>query len=243
MTRVTHNPHDFVDCWYVPATDLPPQQKQWMASVLSTDEKTRAASFRSEHDWRRYIAAHAALRLLTARYTGEAPESLAIRADSNGRPILESSKLHFNLSHSGSWVVIAFSSALPLGVDVEEVRKIPDLMAIARAHFAMTEIEAISRLSPNQRTMAFFAIWTRKEAFAKATGRGLSFPLQTFGTGHPHHPPCLTGQQGNVWTDWTLADLRPDKQHFGAVAIRRSNMAIRCRRVEWSWLLRRQFNN
>ena len=238
MTPITPCPRNHVDCWYVSAAELPRQEEQWITSVLSPAEGARAARFRFEHDRRRYIAAHAALRLLTARYLGKSPESLAIRADANGRPILESSELYFNLSHSGSWAVIAFSSAIPLGVDVEEIRKIPDLMAIARSHFAATEVEAISRLSPDQRTAAFFVIWTRKEAFVKAIGRGISFPLQTFGTGHPHRPPYLTGQQEKVWADWTLADLQPDNQHLGAVAIRRSNMAIRCRRAEWSWLLR-----
>lgn len=243
MTAIIPCPRDHVDCWYVSAAELLRQEEQWITSVLSSDEGARAARFHFEQDRRRYIAAHAALRLLIARYTGERPESLAIRADANGRPTLERSELHFNISHSGSWVVIAFSNAIPLGVDVEKICKIPDLMAIARSHFAATEVEAISGLSPEQRAAAFFVIWTRKEAFVKAIGRGISFPLQNFGTGHPHRSPYLTGQQGEVWTDWTLADLQPDNQHLGAVAIHCSNMAIRCRRADWGWLLRDRSND
>ena len=188
MTPVTPCPRDHVDCWYVSAAELLRQEEQWITSVLSSDEGARAARFRFAQDRRRYIAAHAALRLLIARYTGERPESLAIRADANGRPILESSELHFNLSHSGSWVVIAFSSAIPLGVDVEKICKIPDHMAIARSHFATTEVEAISRLSPDQRAAAFFVIWTRKEAFAKAIGRGYILPAPDFRDRPPASP-------------------------------------------------------
>jgi len=207
-------------------------------ALLSSDERARADSFYFEQDRRCYLAAQAALRLLIARYTGESPGSLAIRKEPNGRPILENFALHISLSHSGNLVLIALSSAAPVGVDVEEIRGIPDLMAIAQSHFSMTEIEAITRLAPSQRATAFFVTWTRKEAFVKAIGRGLSFPLRSFGTGHPDQPPYLTGQQGEIWADWTLADVRPDKQHLGAVAIHRPNMPIDCRRADWQWLLR-----
>lgn len=233
------NPHprDHVDCWCISAAELPRQDEPLAATLLSSEERGRAVSFYFEHDRRCYLAAHAALRLLIARYTGESPRSVAIRKDANGRPILENAELHFNLSHSGSSVLIAFSSATPVGVDVEEIREIPDLMAMARSHFSMTEIEAIGRLSPAERTAAFFVIWTRKEAFVKAIGRGLSFPLRSFGTGCPHQPPYLTDQQARIWADWTLADVRPDERHLGAVAVHRPNMPINCRRADWQWLL------
>ncbi len=237
---MTIDPRDHVDCWYISTEELPRQDESLAEALLSPEERARAASFYFEHDRRCYLAAHAALRLLIARYTGESPGFLAIRKDCNGRPMLENSELHISLSHSGSSVLIALSSAAPVGVDVEEIRGIPDLMAIARSHFSMTEVEAITRLSPTQRATAFFVIWTRKEAFVKAIGRGLSFPLRSFGTGHPHQPPYLTGQQGEIWADWTLADVRPDEQHLGAVAIHRPNMPINCRRADWQWLLRDQ---
>jgi 4'-phosphopantetheinyl transferase len=233
------HPRDHVDCWYV-STELPRQDESLAEALLSPEERARAASFYFAHDRRCYIAAHAALRLLIAHYTGESPTSLAIRKDSNGRPLLEKSELHISLSHSGGSVLIALSSAAPVGIDVEEIRGIPDLMAIARAHFSMTEVEAIARLPPAQRATAFFVIWTRKEAFVKAIGRGLSFPLRSFGTGHPHQAPYLTGQHGEMWADWTLADVKPDEQHPGAVAIHRPNMPINCRRADWQWLLRDQ---
>jgi 4'-phosphopantetheinyl transferase len=236
---MTHS-RDHVDCWCICAEELLRQDESMAEGLLSPEERARAVSFYFEHDRRCYLAAHAALRLLIARYTGEAPGSVAIRKDSNGRPMLEKSELHINLSHSGNSVLIALSSVAPIGVDVEEIRAIPELMAIARSHFSMTEVEAITRLAPSQRATAFLVIWTRKEAFVKAIGRGLSFPLRSFGTGHPHQPPHLTGQQGEIWADWTLADVRPDEHHLGAIAIHRPNMPINCRRADWQWLLRNQ---
>jgi 4'-phosphopantetheinyl transferase len=234
------NPRDHVDCWCISTEELQRQYESLAQELLSPEERARADSFYFEHDRRRYLAAHAALRLLIARYTGESPGSLAIQKDSNGRPILENLALHISLSHSGKLVLIALSSAAPVGVDVEEIREIPELMAIARSHFSMTEVEAITRLSASQRVTAFLVIWTRKEAFVKAIGQGLSFPLRNFGTGHPDQPPYLTGQHGESWADWTLADVRPDEQHLGAVAIHRPNMTINSRRADWQWLLRYQ---
>jgi 4'-phosphopantetheinyl transferase len=229
---------DHVDCWCISTDELSREDESSAEALLSPEERARTDSFYFEYDRRSYLAAHAALRLLLARYTGESAESLTIQKDANGRPMLENSKLHINLSHSGNAVLIALSSAAPVGVDVEKIRGIPDVMAIARSHFSVAEVDAIIRLPPPQRATAFLVIWTRKEAFVKAIGRGLSFPLQTFGTGHPHQPPHLTGQDGEILAGWTMADLRPDKHHLAAVAIHRPNMPINCRRADWQWLLR-----
>jgi 4'-phosphopantetheinyl transferase len=240
MGAMNPHPRDYVDCWCISAKELSRQDESLAATLLSAEERGRVASFYFEHDRRCYLAAHAALRLLIARYTGESPRSVAIGNDAYGRPVLANSEWHFNLSHSGSLVLIAFSSTTPVGVDVEEIREIPDLMGIARSHFSTPEIEAINCLPPTQRTAAFFVIWTRKEAFVKAIGRGLSFPLRSFGTGLPQQPPYLTDQHARIYADWTLADVRPDERHLGAVAVHRPNIPINCRRADWQWLLRNQ---
>ena len=237
---MTTHLRDHVDCWYISAAELAPQYESLAEMLLSHEERARADSFCFARDRRCYLAAHGALRLLIARYTGKSPETVTIRNDANARPMLENSPIQFNLSHSGDSVLIAFSCAAPVGVDVEKIHEIPDLMAIARSSFSVTEVEAIRRLPPTQRTAAFFVIWTRKEATVKAIGRGLSFPLWSFGTGHPHRPPYLTGQQAETWVDWTVADLRPCKQYLGAVAIHRPNMQISCQRADWPWLFRNQ---
>jgi len=150
---------DHVDCWCVSAEQLAPQYESLAEALLSSDERARADSFYFEQDRRCYLAAHAALRLLIARYTGESPGSLAIRKEPNGRPILENFALHISLYHSGNLVLIALSSAAPVGVDAGEIRGIPDLIAIAQSHFSMTAVEAITRLAPSQCATAFFATW------------------------------------------------------------------------------------
>jgi 4'-phosphopantetheinyl transferase len=233
-------PTDRVDCWAVSLTALPADVEGMLHTLLSASELERAERFRFEPLRARYISRHAALRLLISRYLRASPASIRVVHETNGRPILEdpASRLHFNLSHSGDLALVAVSCIAPVGVDVEEVRNIPDFAEIARDQFALTEVEALFRVPLQKRLFAFFVTWTRKEAFVKALGLGLSFPLDTFSTGRPDRPPLLS-LGGAPCTDWTMTDLLPSRGHTASVAIRHPNVSIRCQRAEWSWLLER----
>ena len=232
---------DRVDCWFVSLATFPADAESLAVAILSKDERKRATGFYFERQRQSYIRSHAALRLLLRRYLMNAPDAIAIVADIYGRPTLaaRAGGLEFNLSHSGDAVLVGVSLHSALGVDIELVRDVPDFLAIAKRHFAPSEIEEMLRLAPAQRCEGFYVTWTRKEAFIKALGLGLSFPLDAFCTGRQDRPPRLT-QGGAVCSDWTIADVAPVRGYKAAVAARQPNVALHCREVSWPWLLARR---
>jgi 4'-phosphopantetheinyl transferase len=221
----------------VPLAAVPAEAQGLLPKLLAAEELARADRFRFARDRAYYISRHAALRLVIARYLGAAPASLLFADEAHGRPVLahSASGLHFNLSHSGDFALLAVSTSA-VGVDIEQTRTIPDLLQVARHHFAPLEVENLSRLARDQQLFGFYTIWTRKEAFVKAIGHGLSYPLDAFSTGRTDQPPLL--QVGDMpRKDWTMADLAPAAGYAGALAIGRPDMSTRCLTADWTWLL------
>jgi 4'-phosphopantetheinyl transferase len=232
-------PDDRVDCWLVWLLDIPSHAEALSTSILSNDELQRADRFVFESHRRRYLSSHVALRLILAGYVSADPASLAIVAHHDGRPILRapSGRVHFNLSHSGDVALMAVSRSAQVGVDIEVLREIPDFLAIARNHFANTEVEHLLRLPPELRLAGFYVTWTRKEAFVKALGLGLSYPLDAFCTGAPDRAPRLTGRGPALCREWTMVDLALPQRYRGAVAIQQPNVKVNFQEAEWGRLL------
>lgn len=168
-----------VHLWRVPlgANELPPDY----LALLSPEEAARAARFRHHGARDSYITCRAVLRSLLAWYGGGSPEALEISGGPGGKPRLRSAEpIHFNLSHAGGWGLMAFSRAGELGVDTKEVHLMEHPMALAESSFSQGEYESLRQLPPAQRNDAFFAIWTRKEAAAKALGIGIRESFRHF---------------------------------------------------------------
>ena len=168
----------------------------WPDDCLDVDERRRAASFRSELHRRRFIAAHLALRHVLAHHTGTAAHALPLEADERGKPRLPASfGLHFNLAHSEQLALLALSAGAALGIDVERIRTLGghaggtdasarEELALARRHFSAREVKELQAIPASpERTRAFFAAWTRKEAWVKAAGMGLRIDLRELETG------------------------------------------------------------
>jgi 4'-phosphopantetheinyl transferase len=153
--------------------------------VLSDEERARADRFRRPRDRARSIVSRAALRELPSRYVGVAPAALRLTAGPHGKPVLASGSVTsspgFNVAHSGRVILIAFA-ACGVGVDVERFRNGVEIEDLARRYFVPGEVAAVHATSGVQRVETFFRIWTRKEAFLKAHGAGLSAPLDAFST-------------------------------------------------------------
>jgi len=149
--------------------------------LLDRVERDRAARFVFEEDRRRFIASHAATRQTLARCLDRAPESLQFATGPHGKPHLVDppQDIRFSLSHSGDQALLAIALGQDVGVDLEAHRPI-DARELAQRYFAPREIDALLRLPDAEQLPAFFRCWTRKEAFIKALGRGLSFPLDGF---------------------------------------------------------------
>ncbi len=196
---------------------------------LSADERERAARFRIEKHRSRFVVGRAVLRGLLGRYTGRDPEAIQFIYGPNGKPSLSDHTLHFNASHSEDRALYAFSQSHSLGVDIEFVRELPDFGTIAAKFFSPVENAQYRAEESAHKTAAFFRCWTRKEAFIKATGDGLSYPLDQFDVslGHPARLLAIGGD-GALASEWSLYHLTPAAGYIGALAIRGHGFDVRC---------------
>lgn len=153
-----------------------------LAACLDAEESRRAAAFHFDRDRHSYVVARGVLRLLLGRYLSMPPAAVRIGAGSHGKPEVEE-PLEFNLSHSGDLVLMAFAPGCRVGIDVERIEARVDPLGLARGFFAPGETAALEALAQERRRDAFFACWSRKEAWLKVTGTGLSFPLRDFEVG------------------------------------------------------------
>jgi 4'-phosphopantetheinyl transferase len=153
-------------------------------SLLSPDEKARAERFYFERDRNRYIFGRGILRVLVGSYLQVEASKITFVYGPHGKPAIESmhsnKTLQFNLAHSNEWAVYAFGWDQPLGIDLEHIRPMPDVDDLAERFFSATESALIHSLADEQKWETFFTIWTCKEAFLKASGSGLTSPLNQF---------------------------------------------------------------
>ena len=149
--------------------------------ILSADERERAARFRADEARNDFILTRAALRSLCAGYVRTASQDLQFVVSTHGKPALAGQRnLQFNVSHSHGLALLAFVREREIGVDVEKINPAPDARKLAERFFSQVERAALEPLSGDELQSAFFRCWTRKEAYIKARGVGLSLPLDQF---------------------------------------------------------------
>jgi 4'-phosphopantetheinyl transferase len=189
-------------------------------ALLDVVERSRADRFGYERDWVRFVNRRAFLRRVLAGYLDMEPEVIRFRTTPGGRPDQDHDpRVSFNASHSCGLAVVAVTHDHEVGVDVEGRRTLPCVLADAEASFSAVEIEELRALPDAQRSPAFLRLWTRKEAVVKASGLGLSMPLDGFTVQHPGEV-ALVGSDGQIGhTRFALADLDLPAAFLGAVAI------------------------
>jgi len=159
----------------------PPIAPEQLATLLSPEEQQRAERFRFSHLRERFRIGRGMLRTLLAAYCKVAPEALRFAYSEYSKPSLpEFPNCSFNVSHSGDLWACAIGTGAPLGIDIEHIRPLPDRDALARRFFAPAEHQAINSYAEADRAAAFYRCWTRKEAYLKALGFGLSKGLASF---------------------------------------------------------------
>jgi 4'-phosphopantetheinyl transferase len=172
------------------------------------------------------------MRTVLSLYVGVGAGDIVFSYGEFGKPLLQGvGGVHFNLSHSGQLAVLAVSTSGPLGVDIESVRPLPDMLDIARRFFCPEEIAELEELHGEARVAAFFACWTRKEACLKALGVGLSLaPDQVCVTANPRLKPTVRRLAADEAPEsWRLTDLHIDDRHVAALAHQGPPLAIRWR--------------
>ncbi len=193
-------------------------------NFLSRDEQKRAEKFRINDDCNNFIAARGILRFLLGRYLNIEPERITFDYGEYGKPIVvNDDSLRFNISHSNGVGLFAFTQKLELGVDIEFCKREIEIIAIAKRFFSQNEIKALSTLSGEDRVTGFYNCWTRKEAFIKAIGEGLSFPLDKFEVSlSPAKSAKLLAVNCDTKAElnWSLRSFKPYQNFIGALAFR-----------------------
>lgn len=190
-------------------------------------ERRRGARYRFPAHRRRFLAARAGLRAILALYLDIDPASIALAAGPSGKPRLaDGHGIEFNLAHSGDVALVAVTSGRPVGVDVERMRRGIPYERLAERFFAPSEVTALRSLPAPIRSAGFFACWTRKEAWLKASGHGLEgglpAALPRFAVSVEPGPGALAvtlSGDPDEGTRWSLVDLRVGTGYAGAVAV------------------------
>jgi 4'-phosphopantetheinyl transferase len=225
-----------VDVWRV-RSNLPIKVRDRLETTLSEDEKSRAARFHFMADRERFISAHGCLRDVLSRYLPCEPDQFHFPTNSHGKPAVDGHKVEFNLSHSGDFTLIAIAQECRVGVDVERIRSGISSHVIAQQYFSASEFAELQSLPLKQRETAFFTCWTRKEAYIKAQGQGLSMPLESFDVSLiPNEPATLRATRPNSQeaARWTLHGLDVDPCYQAAVAAEGKDLEFRL----WDWNVR-----
>lgn len=206
--------------------DLGKAPKESLLGTLSADELSRASRFRFEKDQRRFIRARGILRQILGAYLQKPPHALRFQYSNNGKPILASASgddsLQFNLSHSDDMVLYAFTRNRNIGIDLERIQADVDIEQIASRFFAEAELNSIEQEPESKRNELFFQYWTRKEALIKATGEGLSFPIETFdvsGVDGRILSPILLPSDNGARPRWYVQDLLPGPGYTAAIVV------------------------
>jgi 4'-phosphopantetheinyl transferase len=232
-----------------PATlDLPPEEVHvWRVSLdvpegcladlrgcLAADELARADRFHFEQHRRRFVAARGSLRTVLARYLACDPAELRFRYGAHGKPALADAgalDVRFNLSHSGDGTVLAVTRGRDLGIDLERLRSFDNFEDLAGRFFAPREVAALAEVPAGERVRAFFACWTRKEAFIKASGEGLARPLDGFvvslRAGEPARLLDVEDDPEEA-SRWSFRELLPWAGYVACVAVREHGLRLRC---------------
>jgi 4'-phosphopantetheinyl transferase len=214
--------------------DLPLETLARFASILSEEEQERAARFRFETHHNRFVAGRAVLRSILAAHLDCAPDELDFNYGPNGKPALSGrlaqSGIFFNLAHSEDLALIAVTRVGPIGVDVERIRPMSEADDLVERFFSARENTLFQTLPEDQKCAAFFNLWTRKEAWLKATGEGIGDSLNrvevTFLPGESPQFLALP-QESGVFNNWALRDLAPANGFVGAVALPNVQFSIR----------------
>jgi 4'-phosphopantetheinyl transferase len=206
--------------------------------LLTPDERRRAGRFRFLKDQERFRACRGRLRVILGHYLGRPPEELRFAYGRHGKPALAlgsgDDSLCFNLAHTEGMVLYGVTVGRDVGIDVERLRADVACLQIAEQFFSPREVASLRALPPALQEAAFFKCWTCKEAYLKARGEGLAFPLHEFDVSLvPGEPAALlrTNQDPREAARWSIKELTPGPGYAAALAVEGRDWRLAC----WQW--------
>jgi len=224
---------DEVHVWRA-TLDQTPLQIQSFLDSLTADEQARADRFYFEKDREHFIVARGVLRAILGGYLNRVPESLSFSYSAHGKPFLAGDTIRFNMSHSHGIALYAVTRGREVGIDIERIRVDVEVAEIAERFFSCRGAAMLRALSAEVQREAFFNCWTRKEAYIKARGEGLSLPLDQFDVAlAPGEPAALldTRPDASEAARWSLRELPPTPNYVAALAVAGHGWRFTC----WQW--------
>ncbi len=226
-----------IHVWRASLAESPPQVEVFRYN-LAPDEQKRADRFYFQKDRQHFITAHGVLRAILGLYLNMAPRYLSFCYGSHGKPALASKSdgdaIRFNMSHCRGVALYAVTRGREIGIDVEFIRRDLEAEQIANRFFSQSEIATLRALPPSLQRYAFFLCWTRKEAYIKARGEGLSIPLDQFDVSLiPGKAAVLlnTRPDSDEVLGWSLQDLTLDSGYAAALAVEGGGQTLSF----WQW--------
>lgn len=234
-----------VDIWQIPIAGEEGVER--CRQLLSPDEVRSANAFHFEKHRQRFIAARGTMRQILGACAGIAPEELVFAYGAKGKPELAGegarSGIKFNLSHSEDIAILAVTRGLTVGIDIEWINREIATEELAERFFAAGEVRRLQALPATERRNAFFTCWTRKEAYIKALGDGLSVPLDSFEVAFgPGVPAALLQVRVNPdeVARWSMYDIEVTQGYRAALLVEGKGHRLRY----WQWAkVRSQFSN
>lgn len=231
--------HDDVHVWCAWLDQSIPNL-EWLIQTLSMDERMRAERFKFEQDRQRFIIGRGLLRTILGYYLDIDPGRLHFCYGIYGKPALAemsgTSTLRFSLAHAHGLALYAVTRDRELGVDLEHIRHIADTEQIVNRYFSDREKAVFRALTADKKQEAFFSYWTCKEAYLKASGEGLTRPLNQIDVSLvPGEPARLMSIDGDVKeaSRWTLQEQRPVPGFVAALVVEGQGWRLSC--WNWSW--------
>ena len=218
---------DVVDVWMAPL-DVDAAEMDKLLRQLSPSEQKRVGALLEEKAARQYVVSRAMQRQLLASYAGGSPGEIQFGIVAMGKPTLSRPNnigLQFNTTHSGSLVIIAVTANRDVGVDVEQMRRIPRALNVAKRCYSNVEYESVLALDGEARDRAFLSIWVKREGTAKARGDSVWRGLASWKDGALEH----------LANDFTVKPLELGPDFIGVVVARGNDWRVVMRGRPPAW--------
>jgi 4'-phosphopantetheinyl transferase len=206
----------------------------FLEPCLDAKDRERAVRFKFADDRARFVLGRGLLRKCLGHYLEQTPETIELGYSDLGRPILAHDEtIQFNISHSNDLIALAVTANAKVGIDVERVERHPDLLELAARIFSEHDLQAFQALPANEALAVFYRVWTRKEAYLKARGEGITegLPLISASFGPEKTSTITDTRDANAAQTWRVVDLFVPNDYMGCLACDDASRPLDCRFV------------